>query len=199
MNEQGSKRPASVVALNPIEAEARKALDGGDHREALSVLMRGYGDSVFGRCRMILGRHDWAEEATQNTFIEAYRSFDRFEGRSSLRTWLFGIARHRSLDFVKQAHVRRELATDAPPEQVDTASSPEDTLANASVKGPLDECLRKLSTDKRLAVVMRYQEGMSFKEMARIFGEEAGTLERRVARAMPELQRCLRARGIDYE
>jgi DNA-directed RNA polymerase specialized sigma24 family protein len=61
----------------------------------------------------------------------------------------------------------------------------------------LDACLRELSAESRMAVLLRFQEGMTFEEMGRLCCEKPPTLQARVARALPVLRRCVQTKGID--
>ena len=90
------------------EQDALAALDRGSSAEALTVLMRVYGSRpVYRYCRQMVADDDLAQEVHQMTFIQAYEGLARFGRRSSLRTWLFGIARHRCLDLLKSNRRRR--------------------------------------------------------------------------------------------
>ena len=93
----------SVEGISDPEAEALEALENGAPKRALSVLMQAYGTAVYRFCRQQVADPELAEEAHQMTFVQAYEGLDRFSRRSSLRTWLFSIARHRCLDAAKIA------------------------------------------------------------------------------------------------
>ncbi|MFN3199678.1 MAG: RNA polymerase sigma factor [Bradymonadia bacterium] len=179
------------------EGPIREALEAGDHRQAVAQMMRLYGQPIFRFCMGFLGDQTLAEEVHQTVFIQAFRDAGRFGGQSSVKSWLYAIARHRCLDAVKIKR-RRDKRFEAPgdlPDASDQAPSPEDQLAAASLAGPLARCLDKLAPQIRTAVLLRHQEGLSYAEMAETFGEKAGTLQARVARALPALRTCLKAEG----
>jgi RNA polymerase sigma factor (sigma-70 family) len=186
------------AVLPDPERTALAALDRRSHEEALAVLMREYGSAVYRYCRQMVGDDDLAEEIQQMTFVQAYEALPKFARRSSLRTWLFGIARHRCLDAAKMTRRRRKRfgsLEDAPDLPVPEGTA-EDLLAERSRAGALESCLRKLAPHIRDAVVLRFQQGLSYPEIARLSGEKAPTLQVRVARALPLLRRCLEDKGM---
>jgi len=180
------------------ERAALAALDRGSSDDALALLMREYGTAVYRYCRQMMADDDLAQEVQQMTFVQAHEGLARFARRSSLRSWLFGIARHRCLDHLKM-HRRRykrfgpiEEASDLP----EPGGSAEDRLSERSVARVLESCLRGLAPRVRTAVLLRYQQGLSYPEIARLSNEKAPALQVRVARALPLLRRCLEERGV---
>src|SRR5215510_2821117 len=79
----------------------RKATPMTDRRAALGELMDAYGKIVLGFCLRMLRDRELANDVMQQVFLEAYRDFDRFQGRSSPRTWLLAIANNRCLDALR--------------------------------------------------------------------------------------------------
>ncbi len=180
------------------ERAALAALERGSVDDALVVLMREYGTAVYRYCRQMVTDDDLAQEVQQMTFVQAHEGLARFGRRSSLKTWLFGIARHRCLDILKM-HRRRhkrfgpiEEAPDVP----EPVSSVEDRLSERSVARVLESCLRGLAPRVRTAVLLRYQQGLSYPEIARLSNEKAPALQVRVSRALPLLRRCLEEKGV---
>lgn len=180
------------------ERAALAALDRGSSDDALALLMREYGTAVYRYCRQMMADDDLAQEVQQMTFVQAHEGLARFARRSSLRTWLLGIARHRCLDHLKM-HRRRykrfgpiEEASDLP----EPGGSAEDRLSERSVARVLESCLRGLAPRVRTALLLRYQQGLSYPEIARLSNEKAPALQVRVARALPLLRRCLEEKGV---
>lgn len=190
-----SPEPSSAAGISNPEVEALSALDGGEPKRALSILMQAYGTSVYRFCRQQVADSELAEEAHQMTFVQAYEGFGRFSRRSSLRNWLFSIARHRCLDMVKMTRRRRSrfLLTDRLPEAPLEAPGVEDHLVARSRRKILELCLGELRQEVRAAVLLRFQEDLSYPEMAKALGDRPATLQARVARALPVLRRCLEA------
>jgi RNA polymerase sigma-70 factor, ECF subfamily len=180
------------------ERSALAALDRRDPEEALAVLMRAYGTAVYRFSRQMVGDEDLAQEVHQMTFVQAFEGLSRFGRRSSLRTWLFGIARHRCLDLLKMDRRRRKRfgPIEEAPDQPEPSGSVEDRLAERSRAEALESCLGVLAPRVRTAVLLRYQQGLSYPEIARLSAEKAPALQLRVARALPVLRRCLEEKGM---
>jgi RNA polymerase sigma-70 factor (ECF subfamily) len=189
------------VVPNDVEGEALAALDRSDRRGALTILMRGYGDAVFQFCRRNLRDAASAEDVHQQVFIQAYEDLPRFSRRSGLKTWLFGIAHHRCLDAAKgnRRFLARFTSSDEAGSPEDPASPPDAGLVQRVVENAVSQCLGALAPAARSAISLRYTDGFTYEEMAAICGEKAGTLQARVARALPAVKRCLESRGVSHE
>jgi RNA polymerase sigma-70 factor (ECF subfamily) len=150
---------------------------------------------VYRYCRAALRDIHLADDVHQQVFIEAYRDLRRFSGRSSVRTWLLSIARHRVLDATKarrRAHARVSDAglaevTDAPDPQPSAAESFDDMRLRQALAASLEG----LSTDVRNAVLLRFQQGLSYEDMAEVCGQSPATLHARVTRALPLLRKWI--------
>jgi RNA polymerase sigma-70 factor (ECF subfamily) len=190
-------REVSGTASDP-ERAALAALNWGGPDEALSILMRSYGTAVYRYCRQMVGDDDLAQEVHQMTFVQAHEGLSKFQRRSSLRTWLFGIARHRCLDILKMDRRRRKRfgPIEEAPDQPEPHRSVEDRLTDRSRARALESCLRTLTPRVRTAVLLRFQQGLSYPEIARLSAEKAPALQLRVARALPILRRCLEEKGM---
>jgi RNA polymerase sigma factor (sigma-70 family) len=177
-------------------------LTRGDNRAALTALMSRYGVPVYRFCAQMLRNEVLADDVHQQVFVQAYRDLPRFERRSALRTWLFGIARHRCLDAIKiEGRRGRRFPLDDEPGADDGEIGPSvvERMAAAELAGALEHCLDELAPATKSAVLLRFREGLGFEEMAAMHDEKPGTLQARVARALPVLRKCLERRLKDAE
>jgi len=181
-------------AVGDPDADVARLAQAGDSNAAIRLLMQRHGDAVYRFVRNALRDDARADDVHQRIFIEAYRDLRRFSGRSSLRTWLFAIARYRVIDALK-ARAREEgrVGEGDGAEAPDPRASPGEQLDDARLREALARCLDKLGEHVRSAVLLRYQQGFSFEEMAEIMREKPGTLQARVARALPILRACIAA------
>jgi RNA polymerase sigma-70 factor (ECF subfamily) len=123
-----------------------------------------------------------ADDLTQETFLRAFKALGSFEGRSSVRTWLLGIARRTCADHLRSVVRRRRLDarlaaqawTDVP------VPDPAQRLTTADL-------LSRLSDERRTAFVLTQVLGLSYAEAAQVEDVPVGTIRSRVARARDEL------------
>lgn len=170
----------------------------GERDAAITALMRRHGVAVYRYCREALRDPTLADDVHQQVFVQAHRDLARFHCRSSLRTWLFAIARHRVLDAAKSRRRRNaHLETGDVPETPDPMPAPGERLDDARMLRALAAAMATLSEPMRTALLLRYQHGFSFEDMAAICNERAGTLQARVARALPRLRALLTASTED--
>lgn len=180
---------------SPEEA-ARESVLQGDVGAALTLLMESYGREIFRHCYQVLGDRELAADVHQTVFVQAYRDLTRFDGRSSFRTWLYSIARHRCLDAIKmRRRWRLRFFLGSAEREIDPTPSVREVLEEHADARAVEGALQTLKPEVRIAVLLRYREEMSFEEMASVCGVRATTLQARVARALPKLRKALEKHG----
>jgi RNA polymerase sigma-70 factor (ECF subfamily) len=180
------------------EQEAREALARGDRDGALAILVRAYGSALYRFCYQMVADPDLAKDVHQSTFLQAFEGLEGFGGRFLFRAWLYRIARHRCLDALKIARRREKRfpRTAELPEHPDPDAGADVSLSEKDRAAAVRRCLGELAPHIHSAVLLRFQEGFSYEQMAKLLRERAPTLQARVARAMPVLRRCLEAQGF---
>ena len=147
-----------------------------------------------------------AEDVAQDTFVTFIETASRFEGRSHVRTWLFGIL------YKKIASARRNLRRDNEMDDIeevfeqrfDDAGSwtrpprPVDAeVYDAEVRQGIDGCLDRVPTNQRMAFVLREIEGMDSQEIRKILEVTRTNLGVLLHRVRNRLRECLEAKGIE--
>ena len=133
-----------------------------------------------------------ANDILHEVFMEVWRSAGKFEGRSMVRTWVFGIAYRKTVDaFRKRGSVETHAEL---PEQEDTSETADMALNAQQEAVHLRSCLDGLSEEQRLAVSLAYFEDMTYDEIAEVAGVPAGTVKSRVFHAKKLLAACMRSR-----
>jgi RNA polymerase sigma-70 factor, ECF subfamily len=163
-------------------------LRSGEPR-AFEDLVRTYQHRVFGVALRMLGSRAEAEDVAQEVFLRVHRAIGDFRGEAKLSTWLYGIASNLCLNRLASADRRRvrhddeallQAATDAPDA---TAVVERGELENA-----LRDAIASLPDERRIVVVLRDLEGLSYEEIAEALGLEPGTVRSRLHRARMDLK-----------
>ncbi len=165
-------------------------VDTGDRDGALRLLMNRYGKSIHRFVQFQLRKRPSVDDVHAKVFVQAHRDLPRFARRSSLRSWLFVIARNRVLDELKREKLPAdELDPDLPAGD----SLADQQLDDARLLQALYECILRLPQKSREVVLLK-REGFSFEEIAEALGERAGTVQARATRAYPWLKECVEKR-----
>jgi RNA polymerase sigma-70 factor, ECF subfamily len=143
----------------------------GDERAATSLVERHA--TALARYIGSLGERDGADEVVQDTFVRAFQSLESFRGDSSLRTWLFTIARRLVVDRRRAFRRRREVGD---LDEVDAATeyTALDGLIASEAKRKVWGAVGKLSPTQREVFLLRVNEGLSYKEIAEVAGTTEG-------------------------
>jgi len=145
------------------------------------------------RCLRQLGVRDAdAEDVCQEVFLTAQRKLSSFEGRSSLRSWLYGIALRVASDYRRSAYVRRERATSEPLEPSGTGPAAGSALEPAEARPTLLALLATLDDDRRAVLVLYEIEGFPMREVAEIVGCPMQTAYSRLYSARDALKAAAR-------
>ena len=155
---------------------------------AAAALVRATQSDVWRLCAA-LGDRQSADDLTQETYLRAFGSLHRFEGRSSLRTWLLSIARRVCADAVRSRRRRRLtlVREDAELEALGSGDDADRVGEGAAVA----DLLARLDPDRREAFVLTQLLGLPYAEAAEVAGCPVGTIRSRVARARADLVEAL--------
>jgi RNA polymerase sigma-70 factor (ECF subfamily) len=180
----------SVDATN----DPRPAIDLNDE-QALRAAVREHGAELYRFARRVLGDNGLAEEAVQETFLKAWRRAYRFDpSRASLRTWLFAILRNTTVDMARARATRPSLTIET---TEDDAADPIDAIEGRMRSWQVEEALRHLSEDHRVAVVEVHLRARSYEEVGQDLGIPAGTVKSRVYYGLKALKTALVDQGWD--
>lgn len=166
-------------------------LRGRDGEEELRSAYDAHAGELFGFALRSLGDRGLAEEVTQETFVRAWRSRERFdERRGSLRTWLFSIARNLIIDSARARSVRPARAGgEAREESVEAADE-------KSLRGMLiADAMERISEDHRVVIREVYLRDRRYDDVAEELGVPSGTLRSRAYYALKSLRLALEEMG----
>jgi len=150
---------------------------------------------VFHIAYKFTGKHDEAEDLTQEIFLKVFKSLDRFHRDADFSTWLSSVARNYCIDHYRASKREREVvvedlvAFDQAP--ASAGSNPQRTLEDRDRRSFLLAGLDRLPEKLREAVVLRDLQGLSYQEMAERLDLPEGTVKSRINRGREELSRLL--------
>ena len=185
----------------PKESALIAAARQGD-LEAFNRLVLAYQDEVYALAYRMLGDPDAAADATQETFLSAFRHLKRFRG-GSFRGWLLRIATNACYDELRRRGRRpqvplegtddEEMASDARPWMADRNpnASPEAVLLRRELRAALEACIGRLAPKMRAVLLLVDVHGLDYAEAATSLGLPLGTVKSRLARARAAMRQCL--------
>jgi len=163
-----------------------------DDRDALAALYREMERPVY---RFILSRLNdphGAADILQDVFIDVWRGSARFEGRSKVQTWIFGIAHRKVIDHMRK-HGRVDV-TDSVPDTADDSPDMASCLVAAEEADHVSACLKTLSDAHRSVISLVFYDDMTAPEVSAVIGAAEGTVRSRLHHAKKLLLRCLEGR-----
>jgi len=166
--------------------------------EAFGQLVDAYQNRVFGFVRRMIVNPEEAADTTQDVFIRAFQNFDRFDGRCSVRTWLFRIAYHLCVDKARK-NVRSPqevgLYDPADGDEIDVADTrwqPEQIAIDEELMTVVEEGISSMSEKLRSVLILHDKEDMAYEEIAQTLGLPVGTVKSRLFLARAHLQEVLK-------
>jgi RNA polymerase sigma-70 factor (ECF subfamily) len=195
--------PAEPPASTPdaIETLIDRCLKGD--QSAWAAIVGRYRRKVFNVAYKFVGRHDEAEDLTQDIFLKIFKSLDSFDRRANFQTWLISVSRNLCIDHYRSVRKEREtIDRDVDAADLSPASheiSPMAALEQRDRVALLRQALGGLPETLRTAVLMRDIQEMSYQDIATKLGLPEGTVKSRINRGRTELMHQIRRlRGADF-
>jgi RNA polymerase sigma-70 factor (ECF subfamily) len=148
---------------------------------------------------------DEAEDVVMETYLKAWKSMPGFSGRSSPRTWLCRIAHNCAVDWLRRRRTVTLPALD--PDDPDGAGdmsrladpaqrSPSELVAGRELQEAIDFALGRLTPEHRVALMLRFSDGLSYSEIAAATGVSIGTVMSRLFNGRRKMMKALGELGI---
>lgn len=184
--------PAQDIALAADDRVVRA--QNGD-LDAFNSLVLEHECRVYAICYRLTGSREAAEDATQETFIAAWRNIGKVNP-ASFRPWLYRIATNTSRSLIRSALRHPQAFPENFPEPEDDDYTPEDLALMNETQAEIKSALRQLSSPLREAIVLRHGAGLDYQEIAEVMGTSLGTVKTRIFRARKRLAEALTARAF---
>ncbi len=178
-------------------------VDLADKKRVFDSLVKQYEKRIYNVAYRMLGDAESAADVTQETFINAWRHFDKFRGESSLGTWLYRIATNLCKNKLKQRKRRRQFESyslDAPveteddfvtPQVADERRNPEKVATQHELGRQVAANLLKLKPEFREMIILRDLQHLSYEEICEVTGLSLSAVKSRLLRARRQLQQLL--------
>jgi RNA polymerase sigma-70 factor (ECF subfamily) len=166
-----------------------------------SELYRAHLRDVYSYAYYRVGNHHDAEDLTEQTFLQAYRHFERAQREANgrpLRPWLIRIAHNLAANLYRD----RSRRPSSPIDDSDSLSAPHTTEQLVEGRDELSRVLegvRQLPDDRREALIMRFALGMDNREIARALGRSDGATKVLIHRAIKQLEEIISQQGREAE
>ena len=185
---RAGRRPTATAARMMDLVE--RAQDG--ETEAFGRLYDHYSDTVYRYIYYRVGGKATAEDLTSETFLRALRRIGTFtwQGRD-FGAWLVTIARNLVADHFKSSRFRLEVTTGEMLDANEVERSPEDSVLESLSNAALLDAVRKLNPQQQECVTLRFLQGLSVAETARVMGKNEGAIKTLQYRAVRTLARLL--------
>jgi RNA polymerase sigma-70 factor (ECF subfamily) len=184
-----------------IESLIKRCLNGD--QLAWEQIVRTYWRKVFNVAYKFVGKHDEAEDLTQDIFLKIFKSLSTFDRRANFQTWLISISRNLCIDHYRSVRKEREtIDRDVDANELAPASHEPGPIAVLEQRDRvllLKQALAELPDTLRTAVLMRDIQELSYQEIADQLRLPEGTVKSRINRGRTELARQIRKlRGDEF-
>jgi RNA polymerase sigma-70 factor (ECF subfamily) len=190
-----------VLSSSAIDDVIQRCLNGD--QAAWDEIVRLHWRRVFNIAYKFVGRHDQAEDLTQDVFLKLFKSLDTFDRRANFQTWLISVSRNLCIDHYRSVRKEREtMNRDVDPADLTPAATTRSPYAELEVRDRvqlLREALDKLAPTLRTAVMMRDIQELTYQEIADHLKLPEGTVKSRINRGRTELARQIEKLRVQQE
>jgi RNA polymerase sigma-70 factor (ECF subfamily) len=163
---------------------------------AWEAIVRQNWRKVFNVAYKFVGKHDQAEDLTQDIFLKIFKALNTFDRRANFQTWIISISRNLCIDHYRSVRKERQMIA----REVDTGDlqpaspdrGPYQAAEHQDLRGLLRQALQALPVSLRTAVVLRDLQELSYQEIADRLGLPEGTVKSRINRGRIELAHQLK-------
>jgi RNA polymerase sigma-70 factor, ECF subfamily len=154
------------------------------HEEFLEYIYEHFSDDVYRLTYTYVKNREVAEDLVQEVFFKCYRNFDKFNGESSLKTWIFRIAINQCKDYLKSAYAKYVLLSNKIVElSLGRSRSAEEVVLETYGNTDLTEKIIKLPLKYREVLFLHYYHHLKIREIAIMLNIKENTVKSRMKRA----------------
>ena len=187
---------ADSAAAQPLTPDSLIEQCLAGDQSAWEQVVRQNWRKVFNVAYKFVGKHDEAEDLTQDIFLKIFRALSTFDRRANFQTWIISISRNLCIDHYRSVRKERQtIARDIDSSDLQPATSergPYQVAEHQDLRAQLRQALETLPVTLRTAVVLRDLQELSYQEIADRLGLPEGTVKSRINRGRIELAHQLK-------
>jgi RNA polymerase sigma-70 factor, ECF subfamily len=168
--------------------------------EAFGKIVDAYQNRLFGFVRRMVKDPEEANDIAQEAFVRAFQGIGRFDGRSSIRTWLFRIAYNLCIDRRRRAgrlpgesSLDSAFEDDEPIEVPEVRWDPERIILGDELRSVLEAAIATMSDKLRSVLLLHDQQDLAYEDIAKVLDLPIGTVKSRLFLARAHLQNAVGA------
>lgn len=166
--------------------------------DAFNTIVTKYNKSVYNFVFRLMGDRDEAFDLTQEVFIKIWKNIHKYDGRASLKTWIFKISRNTTIDWLRKrkpilfSNIKTENNESFFEEDIlDLEPLADELFEQNELALILERALENVSLEQKTIVILHYKEGLTFEEISEILGKPMNTVKSTYRRALKILKKYL--------
>ena len=176
----------------PDDDKLVAAATGGD-TNAFTALVNRHRERIYGLLRRIVGCHHWADDLAQETFVKLWDHLADLKDGQALGAWLGRVATNLGLNHLRDRKRRRETPWEDVPASAPQTARPQAPVECRELGEAIDQALAALPAERRTALMLRVQAGMTYEQISREMDCSLGTVMSRLHRARLQIREFLNA------
>lgn len=177
--------------MDPIDKDILVRARKGD-TEAFESILSFYEKAIYNYCLHILKNSEHAKDTTQETFIKVYTHRKSIDPEKNIKTWIFTIATNTVYDFLRGKKRKNEVSLD---DENETMSSYRAYYVEEGLLNDVDKALGQINPEYKNALLLYYQQGFQYQEIAEILEIPINTVKTHIARGKEQLKELLKEYG----
>lgn len=187
-----------------VDVEIVQLRAAGQLKEVATLAIESYGPEILSFLEMMLRNHADASDAFAQACEDLWKGLPRFEGRSSLKTWFYTLARHAASRLRRSSHSGQLVAMSEITDVADRVRSRTRPHLRTEVKTGFAEIRAMLDDSDRMLLVLRVDRAMSWNDIARVMTEEGeddsdaaiGRVAARLRKRFQSVKETIRSRAV---
>jgi RNA polymerase sigma-70 factor (ECF subfamily) len=180
-----------VANMEKVDKDILIQAKAGD-LHAFEYILSFYEKAIYNYVLRIVRNSQNAKDITQETFIKVYTHRKDIDPEKNIKTWIFTIATNTAYDLLRGKKRKNEISID---EDDETISSLQTYYVQEGLISDVDKALTQINSEYRKVLVLFYQQGFEYKEIAEILGVPINTVKTHISRGKEQLKEKLKNYG----